>query len=71
MVCYHFSSSLLYSLLSIVIIPTQNKGFNKGHIEVYRALVDGLLQFHQLKRNSNHFDMFYLNAQKFPGFSNA
>jgi hypothetical protein len=27
----------------------QNKVFNKGHIEVYRALVDELLQFHQLK----------------------
>jgi hypothetical protein len=50
-------------------ITTQNKVFNKGHIEVYRALVDELLQFHQLKRNSNHFDMFYLNAQKLPGFS--
>jgi hypothetical protein len=25
------------------------QGFDKGHIEVYRALVDELLQFHQLK----------------------
>jgi competence protein ComGC len=50
------------SLLVVVNITTQNKDFKKGHIEVYRALVDELLQFHQLKRNSNHFDIFYLNA---------
>jgi hypothetical protein len=37
------------SLLVGVIITTQNKDFIKGHIEVYRALVDELLQFHQLK----------------------
>jgi hypothetical protein len=52
-----------------VIISTQNKVVNKGHVEVYRALVDELLQFHQLKRNFNHFDKFYLKAQKFPRFS--
>jgi hypothetical protein len=37
------------ALLVVVTITTQNKDFNKGHIEVYRALVDELLQFHQLK----------------------
>jgi hypothetical protein len=37
------------SLLVVVAITTQNKDFNKGHIEVYRAIVDDLLQFHQLK----------------------
>jgi hypothetical protein len=45
------------------------QGFNKGHVEVYHAQVDELLQFHQLKWNSNHFDSFYLNAWKLPGFS--
>jgi hypothetical protein len=48
---------------------SQNKGFNKGHVEVYHAPVDELLQFHQLKWNSNHFDIFYLKAQKIPEFS--
>jgi hypothetical protein len=52
-----------------VIISTQNKVVNKGHVEVYRASVDELLQFHLLKRNFNHFDKFYLKAQKFPRFS--
>jgi hypothetical protein len=51
-----------------VILSTQNKDFNKGHIEVYRALVDGLFQFHQLKRNFNHFDKFDLKAQIFSIF---
>jgi hypothetical protein len=37
------------SLLVVVTITTQNKDFIKGHIEVYRALGDELLQFHQLK----------------------
>jgi hypothetical protein len=50
-----------------VIISTQNK----GHIEVYRASVDELLQFHQLKRNFNHFEKFYLKAQKLSDFSYA
>jgi hypothetical protein len=45
----HFSFTSLNSLLIVVTITTQNKDFNKGHIEVYRALVDELLQFHQLK----------------------
>jgi hypothetical protein len=45
----HFSFTLLNSLLVVVTITTQNKDFNKGHIEVYRALVDELVQFHQLK----------------------
>jgi hypothetical protein len=45
----HFSFTLLNSLLVVVTITTQNKDFNKGHIEVYRALVDELFQFHQLK----------------------
>jgi hypothetical protein len=37
------------SLLVVVTITTQNKDFNKDHIEVYRASIDELLQFHQLK----------------------
>jgi hypothetical protein len=45
----HFSFTSLNSLLVVVTITTQNKGFNKGHIEVYRTLIDELLQFHQLK----------------------
>jgi hypothetical protein len=55
--------------LIVVIISTQNKVVNKGHVEVYRTSVDELLQFHQLKRSFNHFDRFYLKAQKFPRFS--
>jgi hypothetical protein len=35
--------------LLTVTIATRNKGFSKGHIGVYRASVDDLLQFHQLK----------------------
>jgi hypothetical protein len=57
------------SLLVGVTITTQDKDFIKGHIEVYGTLIDELLQFHQLKRNSNHFDLFDLNAQKLPKFS--
>jgi hypothetical protein len=45
----HFSFTSLNSLLVVVTITTQNKDFNKGHIEVYHALVYELLQFHQLK----------------------
>jgi hypothetical protein len=45
----HFSFTSLNSILVVVTITTQNKDFNKGHIEVYRALIDELLQFHQLK----------------------
>jgi hypothetical protein len=45
----HFSFTSLNSLLVVVTITTQDKDLNKGHIEVYRALVDELLQFHQLK----------------------
>jgi hypothetical protein len=45
----HFSLTSLNSLLVVVTITTQNKDFNKGHIEVYRTLIDELLQFHQLK----------------------
>jgi hypothetical protein len=45
----HFSFTSLNSLLVDVTITTQTKDFNKGHIEVYRALVDEVLQFHQLK----------------------
>jgi hypothetical protein len=57
------------SLLVVVIISTQNKFVNKGHVEVYRTLVDELLQLHQLKRGFNHFDKFYLKARKFSRFS--
>jgi hypothetical protein len=52
-----------------MINSTQNKGLIKGHIEVYRAPIDELLQFHQLKWNFNHFDILYLKERKFPGFS--
>jgi hypothetical protein len=45
----HFSFTSLNSLLVVVTITTPKQGFSKGHIEVYRALVDELLQFHQLK----------------------
>jgi hypothetical protein len=45
----HFSFTSLNSLFVVVTIITQNKDFNKGHIEVYRTLIDELLQFHQLK----------------------
>jgi hypothetical protein len=45
----HLSFTSLNSLLVVVTITTQNKDFNKGHIEVYRTLIDELLQFHQLK----------------------
>jgi hypothetical protein len=45
----HFSFISLNSFLVVVTITTQNKDINKGHIEVYRALVDEVLQFHQLK----------------------
>jgi hypothetical protein len=45
----YFSFTSLNSLLVVVTITTQNKDFNKGRIEVYRALVDELLQFRQLK----------------------
>jgi hypothetical protein len=37
----HFSFTSLNSLLVVVTITTQNKVFNKGHIEVYRASIDG------------------------------
>jgi hypothetical protein len=57
------------SLLVVVIISNQIKVINKGHVEVYRTSVDELLQFHQLKRNLNHFDKFYLKARKFCIFS--
>jgi hypothetical protein len=52
-----------------MINSTQNKGFNKGHTEVYRASVDELFQFHQLKRNLSHFYKFDLKAGKFSIFS--
>jgi hypothetical protein len=39
----HFSFTSLNSLLVVVTITTQNKDFNKGHIEVYRTLVDELI----------------------------
>jgi hypothetical protein len=45
----HFSLTSLNSLLVVVTITTQNKDFNKHHIEVYRTLIHELLQFHQLK----------------------
>jgi hypothetical protein len=45
----HFSFTSLNSLLVVVTINTQNKDFNKDHNEVYSALVDELLRFHQLK----------------------
>jgi hypothetical protein len=67
--CYHINSTSHSSLLIVVIISIQNRVVNKDHVEVYRTLVDELLQFHQLKKSFNHFDKFYLKAQKFPRFS--
>jgi hypothetical protein len=62
MVGYLFNSTSHLSLLAVVIISTQNMFVNKGHVEVYRTSVDELLQFHQLKKNFNHLDKFYLKA---------
>jgi hypothetical protein len=45
----HFSFTSLNSLLVVVTITTQDKVSSKGHVEVYRTLIDELLQFHQLK----------------------
>jgi hypothetical protein len=45
----HLSFTSLNAHLVVVTVTTQNKDFHKDHIEVYRALVDELLQFHQLK----------------------
>jgi hypothetical protein len=39
----HFSFTSLNSHIVVVTITTQNNDFNKGHIEVSRALVDELL----------------------------
>jgi hypothetical protein len=50
-------------------MSTQNSVVSKGHVEVYRTSVNELLQFHQLKRNFNHFDKFYFKVQKIPRFS--
>jgi hypothetical protein len=69
MMCKHINPTSHLSPLIVVIISTQNKVVNKGHVEVYRTSVDELLQFHQLKRSFNHFDKFYLKARKFPRFS--
>jgi hypothetical protein len=69
MLGYLYTSTSHSSLIVIIIIFTQNKVVSKGHVGVYRTLVDELLQFHQLKRSFNHFDKFYLNAKKFPKFS--
>jgi hypothetical protein len=68
MVGYLYNSTSHSSLLVVVIISTQNKVVKKGHVGVYRTSVDELLQFHQLKRNFNQFDKFYLKTQKFPRF---
>jgi hypothetical protein len=67
--CEHINPTSHSSPLIVVIISTQNKVVNKGHVEVYRTSVDELLLFHQLKRNFNHSDKFYLKAQEFPRFS--
>jgi hypothetical protein len=69
MVGYLYTSTSHSSLLVVVIISTQNRVVNKGHVRVYRTSVDELLLFHQLKRNFNHFDKFYLKARKFARFS--
>jgi hypothetical protein len=45
----HFSFTSHNSRLVVVTITTQNKDFNKGHVEVYSTSIDELLQFHQLK----------------------
>jgi hypothetical protein len=64
-----YSSYLTFFSLAVVIISTQNMVVNKDYVEVYRASVDELLQFHQLKWNLNHLDKFHLKARKFFGFS--
>jgi hypothetical protein len=44
----HFSfTSLIFFSCCDYHYPKQ--GFSKGHVEVYRASIDELLQFHQLK----------------------
>jgi hypothetical protein len=45
----HLSFTSLYSIITYVALSTQNKVFSKDPIVVYRALVDVVLQFHQLK----------------------
>jgi hypothetical protein len=45
----HFSFTTLNSPKAYVVLSTQNKVFSKGHVEVYRTLLDELLQFPQLK----------------------
>jgi hypothetical protein len=62
MMCSHINTISHSSPSIVVIISTQNKVVNKGHIEVYCTSVNELLQFHQLKRSFNHFDKFYLKA---------
>jgi hypothetical protein len=44
----HFSFTSLISF-SWCDYHYPKQGFDKGHIEVYRTLIDELLQFHQLK----------------------
>jgi hypothetical protein len=44
----HFSFTSLISV-SWYDYHYPKQGFDKGHIEVYRTLIDELLQFHQLK----------------------
>jgi hypothetical protein len=66
--CYHISSTSHLSLLVVVITSTQNSAVKKGHVEVYRASVDELLQFHQLKRNFNHLEKFFLKRKFFLDF---
>jgi hypothetical protein len=64
------STGYLVKWLNSIVNPsTQNNSFNNCHVGVYRTSVDELLLFHQLKRNFNHFDKFYLKARKFPRFS--
>jgi hypothetical protein len=64
------STGYLFKWLNSIVNPsTQINSFNKCNVGVYRTSVDELLLFHQLKRNFNHFDKFYLKAQKFSRFS--
>jgi hypothetical protein len=58
-----------FTFFQLLLLSKPKQGFNKGHVEVYRAAVDELLQFHQLKWNFNHLDRFYLKVWKFPRFS--
>jgi hypothetical protein len=49
MIMVEISTGLNDDVGTILLCLYPEQGFNKGHVEVYRALVDEVLQFHQLK----------------------